>query len=172
VTTTRELKDKLEAALGQELAVEAVQRPGFWRMPVASYNVGSWDDNSHTTYRSLILVTPNTCAITPLLDVSGWGLTGADGKSTFRLIDYTCLGSRPWPPPDTTLARPGYTLQPPISFVATPNSSAPCFLTTQHSFVNDQTDVEITVFAWDPNGAAAPDIGFDWRCRVVFEVPF
>jgi hypothetical protein len=56
---------------------------------------------------------------------------------------------------------------PPINVVATPHSSTPCFITSQYSFINDQADVEITLSTWDPNGAAAPDIAFDWRCRVV-----
>jgi len=28
-------------------------------------------------------------------------------------------------------------------------------------------DLQITLFAWDANGAAAPSVSIDWRCRLV-----
>ena len=40
-------------------------------------------------------------------------------------------------------------------------------MTMTHSLVNTPaTDVQITVFAWDANGAPAPNVVFDWRCLV------
>jgi hypothetical protein len=35
-----------------------------------------------------------------------------------------------------------------------------------HTLVNNGTDVEITVFSWDANGAPTPGVTFNWRCRV------
>ena len=61
----------------------------------------------------------------------------------------------------------------PINVVATPRASTPSFLTMTHQLVkadgatNYQDDVSISVFTWDANGAAAPNVVFDWRCRVV-----
>lgn len=165
VTTPRERKDKLEAALGEEIVVEAV-RFDHWSQVIASYDL----DAGTTTSQSVFILKPNVCSATNLLDVSGWGSSGDDGQRTFRLIPFTCLGPMVWPPlietPDAIPTPPEYTLQLPINFVATPNSPTPCFLTSQHSFIENNTDVEITVFAWDANGAATPNISFDWRCRV------
>jgi hypothetical protein len=55
----------------------------------------------------------------------------------------------------------------PVNVVATPNSSDPFFLTIQHSLIG-LADVEIKVWTWDANGAAAPGVPFDWRCRVPY----
>jgi hypothetical protein len=44
--------------------------------------------------------------------------------------------------------------------------STPCFLTLVHSVVKNGADVEIKVATWDAGGAAAPDVTFNWRCRV------
>jgi hypothetical protein len=30
-------------------------------------------------------------------------------------------------------------------------------------------DVEIEIFAWDANGAAASEVTLNWRCRVPYE---
>jgi hypothetical protein len=40
------------------------------------------------------------------------------------------------------------------------------FLTLVHSLVDNGADVEIKVSTWDANGVAAPNVSFDWRCRV------
>jgi hypothetical protein len=40
-------------------------------------------------------------------------------------------------------------------------------VTTTHALVDNGNDVQITVFAWNAGGAAAPNVSFDWRCRVV-----
>jgi hypothetical protein len=31
-------------------------------------------------------------------------------------------------------------------------------------------DLQITAFTWKPNGEPAPNIPFDWRCRVVSNI--
>jgi hypothetical protein len=50
--------------------------------------------------------------------------------------------------------------------LATPFSTKPVFVTVIHSLINNGTDVEIRVFSWDANGNAAPNISFNWRCRL------
>lgn len=56
----------------------------------------------------------------------------------------------------------------PVHIVATPHGSVASFLTVDHALMGDSAsgDVEITVYAWDSNGNPAPDIAFDWRCRL------
>jgi len=62
----------------------------------------------------------------------------------------------------------------PINIVATPRIVKPVFVTVDYSLVMAPgtpigIDVEIRVFTWDHTGASAPEIPFDWRCRVGFE---
>ena len=95
---------------------------------------------------------PNQCIGYKLLDVAGFFTTGGDGKSLFRLTDFLC--------------HTGELFIQPINVVATPSSSTPCFLTIVHSLLNNGADVEIKVSTWDASGAAAPNVSFNWRCRV------
>jgi len=92
-----------------------------------------------------------------LLDVSGSSVAGADGKSVFRLSGFACA----------QLDRTIVGFAEPINVVATPRATSPSFLTMTSALVNNASDVEITVLAWNPNGSAAPNVSFDWRCRVV-----
>jgi hypothetical protein len=87
------------------------------------------------------------------LDVSGVSSAGSDGISVFRVMTFV-------PYELQTLAEP-------VHIVATPHGSVPSFLTVEHTLVISDTskDIEITVYAWDPNGNPAPDVVFDWRCR-------
>jgi hypothetical protein len=93
----------------------------------------------------------NRCHVTRVLDVSGFGITGSDGTTQFRLSSALCLS--------------GVALAGPINVLATPISDSPCFVTMSHSLVNG-TDVEIKVRSWGPSGAASPNVAFNWRCRV------
>ena len=106
-----------------------------------------------TTFRSLIVAFPNRCVSSKLLDVTGSAASGADGKSRFRLTSFLC--------PEGNF-RFGF----PINVVATPLSTTPSFLTVVHTLVNNGADVEIEVSTWDAAGTPAPNVSFDWRCRV------
>lgn len=148
-----EVQKQIEAVVGKEVTGEAFRRLNFWSA-VASYNFTFTD--SYTTWMNLIVALPKICNSTPLLDVSGFAATGTDGKRTFRLKDFVCLDDFQ------------YTLAPPINVIATPVSTDPVFLTVEHTFIQDATNIEIKVATWDANGTPAPNIGFDWRCRVVY----
>lgn len=105
----------------------------------------------------LAAVPPNQCFDARLFDVAGSFRTGDDGKVLFRLAKFICPGM-------------GATFIDPVNVVATPVSSTPCFLTLAHSLVNQGTDVEIKVATWGAGGAAAPNVAFDWRCRVALKL--
>ena len=130
---------------------EAVAQKILW-YSAASYNVttsGSWQ-----TIRSRLPFRPKQCNSTNLLDVSGWWVTGSDGTVTLLLSEFICLSE---------------TLVEPVNVVATPTSAdRPSFLTVQHALVNDSNDVEMTFWTWNPDGTAAPETSFDWRCRVPY----
>jgi hypothetical protein len=147
-----DLKKQLEKLLGHELDADAVQRLNFWS-PVALY---SFVDEGHTTWSNIIGLLPKHCDPSPFLDASGVAATGNDGKAVFKLSDFVCL------------AAGQYTFAAPVNVVATPQSVDPVFLTVQHTLINAATDVEIRAATWDTAGGAAPNVVFDWRCRVVY----
>jgi hypothetical protein len=143
-----EVKKQLEAIAGQEIDAAPEQIISLW------FPVGAHDYNSGTVlWRSAILPGRN-CVSSSLLDASGASSTGAAGNRVFLLSDFICL------PQVRSLAEP-------INVVATARSTAPFYVTVTHTLVNNATDVQITVFAWDAKGNPAPNVTFDWRCRLV-----
>jgi hypothetical protein len=108
------------------------------------------------TYKSLLYPEATLESLAPSLDVSGVCSTGSDGRGVFRVMTFI-------PYELEALAEP-------VHIVATPRGSVPSFLTVEHTLVSSDTseagDIEITVYAWDPNGNPAPGVVFDWRCRL------
>jgi hypothetical protein len=146
-----DLKKTLETALGEELAVPALDRFNLFTT-VGAYSFQRQD--SFTTRQSIVVIIPKACSPSALLDVDGFSATGSDGKAVFRLSGFVCL--------------PPVSIGPPLNIVATPQSTTPVYLTAEHVLVNDAADVEYTVFSWAPNGSPAPNVFFDWRSRVSF----
>ena len=146
-----DIKKQLEAVFGHPISEDAVQFIGLFHS-VASYTFS----DGFTTQQSFIVPLPNRCYQTRFLDVSGFATTGIDGKSLFRLTSFLCPA--------------GERFLHPINVVATPFSSTPCFLTVVHSLLNNGDDVEIKVSTWDANGAPAPNVSFNWRCRVELQI--
>src|SRR5688572_26484209 len=111
------IKKALEEMLGYELTEDALQRIDLLQA-VASYD--RTDVPGHfVTRRSLIAnFPPKTCEQQDLLDVSGWWLTGDNGKSVFRLTSFLCYEAVPF--------------MQPINVVVTPISSKPYFSTVLH----------------------------------------
>jgi hypothetical protein len=108
---------------------------------------------SITTRRNTVVNTPNRCFDSRVVDVSGSAVTGDNGQAVFRLSKFICPAGEIYGPPTNVLA--------------IPRSKKPFFLTVADKLINNNTDVEITVFSWDANGAPAPQVPFYWRCRVV-----
>ena len=138
----------------KELKVpEALAQKIPWWYPAAAYDVTD-TSQSWQTLRSSIVWRPKQCNPINLLDVSGWWVTGNDGQVKLHLSDFICLSEN---------------LVGPATVIATPTSAdRPSFLTVQHSLVNNGTDVEMTFWTWNPDGSAAPETPFDWRCRVPY----
>jgi hypothetical protein len=147
MTTKSDNKKQVEAILDQKLGEDAIQLIQFIQ-PVAL----STRMSSITTHKHLLIARPNICYQNNVMDVSGFATTGSNGQSIFRLTHFICSN--------------GEIFNHPINVIATPFSSKPFFLTVTHTLVNNGLDVEIKVFAWDANGAAASDVPFNWRCRV------
>jgi len=163
--TKPDLKKQLEAIVGHNLNTEALQFINLIQL-VASSNITL---DGSITQSSLLIARPNECSQFRLLDVSGFATSGSDGKALFRLNSFLCPfgGVGPVnPTPDAPATLPPPKFSQPINVVATPLSSTPSFLTLVHSLVDNGADVEIKVSTWDANGVAAPNVSFDWRCRV------
>jgi|SRR6185369_7479149 len=143
-------KQQLESIVGQHLDEHTFDTFQVFQV-VASSNTS----DASVTRRSFIVARPNQCSDARVLDVYGLTQTGDDGTTTFRLSSFICL------------KQVNYLL--PINVVATPLSAAPHFLTVRRSPLNNGTDVEIQVLTWNANGTPAPNVVFDWRCRVKIE---
>lgn len=147
-----ELKKHFEAILGRDLEADTGGRV------VVRERVGTYfDHEGRATSRDIGTTGASTkgCGNTRLLDVSGVGRTGTDGKVEFLLSDFHCIND--------------IRIKYPINFLATPRSHAPAFLTTARTLTQDWTDVKITVSSWDPTGKPAGNRSFDWRCRIPYE---
>lgn len=140
-------KEHLEGILGEKIAPEAVASISLFRDVAIST-----ESPCTITEQSIFFARPNRCFQSRAIDVSGFTQTLANGQIVFRLTNFRCPA--------------GEIYSAPINVVATPISAKPFFLTVMQAFVNNGTDVEITVFSWDANGAPAPNIAFNWRCRV------
>lgn len=140
-------KEHIEGILGEKIGDEALALIQLFQDVAISTATPS-----RTTQRSLIVARPNRCTESRVIDVSGFALTQANGQIVFKLSNFLCPA--------------GEIFSLPINVLATPISQKPFFLTVTHKLVNNGTDVEITVFAWDANGAPAPGVTFNWRCRV------
>jgi hypothetical protein len=150
----KDIRSALDELLGEELTADQLQNIQLF------LKVATWNriEEGRVTKTSP-LIAGKFCESQKLLEVSGVAATRANGKVRFRLKEFICLDL--------------LTFDYPINVVATPLASRPVFLTVKHSLVMNPAntlgeDVAIEVFTWDANGAPAPQISFNWRCRVPF----
>ena len=150
----KDLRKQLNELAGRQIEVSDEHLIHFI-FPIASSSV---DDAGVVTFER-IFFPGKSCSQMRLLDVAGNSTTGDDGQRTFLLSDFLCST-------DNSFAAP-------VNLVATPRSTSPCYTTTSLTLVpnpalpNTFKDVQITAFSWAPNGAPAPGISVDWRCRLV-----
>jgi hypothetical protein len=100
------------------------------------------------------------CVDADVIDVSGRSTTGADGTTSWKLRDFIVPCDRGFDEFDR-----------PMSFVATPHSTNPIYLTIRHPgpfMAYPSDDVVVDVFTWDKDGKPAPNVTFSWRCRVPY----
>jgi hypothetical protein len=144
-----DLKKHFEAILGAEIELDF---PGeiLLRESVATYTEVS---DGRLTSREIGTTGNSTkaCARARILDVSGRARTSDDGTAELMLSDFFC-GSR-----DFTA---------PAVFVATPRAQSPVFVTAQASLTGDRKDVRIKIATWKVSGSPAPNLSFNWMCRV------
>lgn len=148
------VKKQLEAIAGEKIDITPDQIISL-RHPV-----GAHDYTDGTVLWKSIIFPGQSCVASTLLDGSGSTTTGSSGSITFLLSSFICL----------PLVR---SLAAPVNVQATVRSASPFFLTMTYSLVPDPSlpssnnDLQITVNSWDATGAPAPNVLFDWRCRLV-----
>jgi hypothetical protein len=146
-----DVKKQLETLTGQDLNIPADLLIKLW-YPAGTY---SYNDG-YACWRSIFSPFPGgkSCSGASLLDVSGVSSSAANGQLIFAISQFVCFPQL-------------HALAEPINVVATPRSAGAFFVTQTHTLVNNNTDVQISVYTWDAAGNPAPDVSFDWRCRVV-----
>lgn len=92
------------------------------------------------------------------IDIAGRSRTDAQGRMSWKLSDYICRATVP-------------TVEEPASFVATPVTDTPAYLTTRIAIPSPPSDLLVDVFSWQPGGGPAGNVFFSWRCRVRYEEP-
>jgi hypothetical protein len=155
-----ELKKQLEKIAGRKIDLSEEQlRTFIWPLASSTYVIDQGElIDTWVTWERIIFPQP-TCTDAALLDTSGVSETGDDGTLVFRLRNYLCGRD--------SIA----SFVEPVNLVATPQSTSPCYVTMTHELITTPpatwfTDVEITASSWSPNGKAAPNVRFYWRCRV------
>ena len=149
----KQLKKQLDDLAGKDIDVTAEKLIHFI-FPISSHSL---DDTGEVTFQR-IFFPGKSCSQMRLLDVAGNSSTGDDGKRVFLLSDFLCTTNNVFAAP--------------VSLVATPRSTSPVYATTTLTLVPNPalptsfSDVQITVFAWNPNGSPAPSVSIDWRCRL------
>jgi len=86
------------------------------------------------------------------IDLSGGSVTNSAGQMTWRLSNSVCVSE-------------GLSPDFPVSFVATPISDKPGYITVKFKAI-EMNDIVIDVFSWDNLGNLAPSMYFYWRCRI------
>ena len=164
--TAASIKEQLEAIVGHKIDASEQQLAKF-SYPVGLFSIWfGW-----TVSKSVFPFPRKICSWhSPVFDLGGVSSTLADGKRVFLLSDFFCQ----------MFIRPIGFVEP-VNVVATPRAERPVFLTMTYAPVPPDPqvpyipDVQITVFAWGANGAPAPNVEFDWRCRaagfIAYEEP-
>ena len=153
-----DVSEQLKAALGAIPEGAIVDRGEILiQWPVAIYSI----TDSTTTIQNMLL--GKRCVRSRMLDVSGGGVTDANGKATIRLKDATCLFAPPQAGENFSIASA------PINVVATPRAEGAIHVTVRASLVSADRDAQIDVFAWDAQGQASARAPFYWRCTVALE---
>jgi hypothetical protein len=157
-----ELRKQLESISGRQIdASEEQLLQLFFRVSLSSTEDGTIMSSSIFPGKSCA---PASTLPANFLDVSSSSWTDATGQRTFLLTDFICSTVNSFAAP--------------VSLVVTPNTQTPCYATMTHTLVPNPdapgsfNDLQIVVSTWDANGQPAPNINFDWRCRLLSFLSF
>jgi hypothetical protein len=142
------------------------------RFPMAAYMRWDGEQRGAVTYRVVGLAppappSPNVCESQRLLDLMGYGRCGADGSANLHVREFVCwdewkIGSEDqvWvlvTPRSTEPVSMTHVVHVPPVLVGPPPSPA-------------ELDLQIRVFAWDPDGQPKADVSFTWRAVIVVSI--
>jgi hypothetical protein len=160
-----ELRKQLESISGRQIdASEEQLLQLFFRVSLSSTEDGTIMSSSIFPGKSCA---PASTIQADFLDVSSSSWTDATGQRTFLLTDFIC-----------STVNSFNSFAAPVSLVVTPNTQTPCYATMTHTLVPNPgapgsfNDLQIVVSTWDANGQPAPNINFDWRCRLLSFLSF
>jgi hypothetical protein len=152
-----ELRQHLESISGQQIEASEEQLFRlFFRVSLSSSEDGTIMSRSIFGGKSC---TQASALGASFLDVSSSSFTEASGQRSFLLTDFICSTVN--------------SFDEPVSLVVTPNTRTPCYATMTHTLVPNPgapgsfNDLQILVSTWSANGQPAPNISFDWRCRLL-----
>jgi hypothetical protein len=150
-----QLKKQLEEISGHPTSATVDQLIKWGSSPVGVHYYPIMYGN--ITYRQFFWPFTKASYGTTLIDASGISATDVHGTVTVLVTSVL------WLP-----AGNASFYEPPL-VVATPIGTTPVYLTLTSVLigatqVSPATDVEITVLSWNANGAAAPNVAFNWRC--------
>ena len=154
-----ELRQHLENISGQQIDISDEQLIQlFTRVSLSSSEDGTIMSRSIISPIPGKSCTQASAIQASFLDVSSSASTDATGRRTFLLTDFICSIVNSFAAP--------------VSLVVTPNTQTPCYATMTHKLVPAPSapgfnDLQFTVFTWSANGRPAPNISFDWRCRLL-----
>ena len=126
------------------------------RIRTSAYNFES-DGSLILREDSPVILDPR-CYANRGIDLSGGSVTDSNGRMTWQLLNSVCNENVP---------KGGFPIDFPLSFVATPITDKPAYITVKFLGVKNQpNDVIFEVFSWDRQGEPAPFLPFYWRCRI------
>ena len=135
-----------------------------WRVRISAYdyvNSVYHSDEPNLNLKEVGTVFPISSCLNAYdgIDLSGGYVTGSEGRTTWKLSDYICK-------PELQA------LDLPISFVATPLSDKPAYMTVKFVALQSQpNNLVIEVYSWDAQGKPAPFTSFYYRCRIPLVPP-
>jgi hypothetical protein len=150
-----DVRDQLRDALGSIPEGAIVDRGEVkieW--PLALYTI----KESTTTLQNLLF--GKRCVSSRVLDVSGGGVTDANGTTTISLKAVTCVFGSPG------AGQNFFNPSAPVNVVATPRTRTATHVTVRATVVAADRDVQIEVFSWDAQGQPAAQTPFHYRCTV------
>jgi hypothetical protein len=134
---------------------ERVTRNFPFRVRTSAYNFEP--DGSLMLKDDSIVINDNRCFRNNGIDLSGGSVTDSAGRMVWILSNFVC--------PENVPQR-RFPIDFPISFVATPQSEKPCYITVKYIVPFIPNDVIIEVYSWNAKGESEPSTPFYWRCRI------
>lgn len=136
-----------------------------WRVRVSAYNYVqdlSHSDEPNLNVKEVGTIFPSSSCLHGYdgIDLSGGFVTDSAGRTTWRLSDYVCKQIQSQ-------------LDLPVSFVATPLTDKPAYITVKFTALqSNPSNLIFEVYSWDHQGKPAPFTSFYWRCRIPLYSPW